>query len=110
MIFPLLIIHLFFKKQTSGNFTFALYAFIQCLLLLLTTMIMTLAGAMSRYDELIYTLAPLPSVLIYANARGEADELIYLIIALTTTLCCVAIPLLRNRAALQQFRHHLKQS
>lgn len=108
LIFPLLIIHLFLKKQTSGNFTFALYAFIQCLLLLLTTMIMTLAGAMARYDELIYTLAPLPSVLIYANARGEADELIYLIIALTTTFCCVAIPLLRNRAPLQQFRHHLK--
>jgi len=108
LLFPLIIIHLFFGKQTTGNFTFALYAFIQCVLLFLTMMIMTLAGAMSRYEELIFTLAPLPSVMFSANAQGEADEPIFLVIALATTFFSVTIPLLRHRAAFRQFQHHLK--
>jgi hypothetical protein len=110
LLFPLIIIHLFFGKQTSGNFTFSLYAFIQCILLFLTGMIMTLAGALARFEELIYTLAPLPSVLIFANGRGEADEFLYLILALATTFLGVAIPLLRHRATFRQFQHHLKNA
>lgn len=110
LIFPLIIIHLFFGKQTSGNFTFALYAFIQCVLLFLTMMIMTLAGAMARFEELIFTLAPLPSVLIFASERGEADEFIFLVLAIATTLFSVMIPLLRHRTAFRQFQHHLKNA
>lgn len=110
LIFPLLIIHLFFGKQTLGNFTFALYAFIQCVLLFLTMMIMTLAGAMARFEELIFTLAPLPSVLIFASERGEADEFIFLVLALATTFLSVTIPLLRHRTAFRQFQHHLKNA
>lgn len=110
LIFPLIIIHLFFSKKTSGNSIFALYVFIQCVLLFLTMMIMTLAGAMARFDELIYTLAPLPSVMILASERGEADDFIFLVLALATTFLSVAVPLLRHRAALRQFRHHLKNA
>ena len=110
LIFPLIIIHLFFGKQTSGNFTFALYAFIQCVLLFLTMMIMTLAGAMARFEELIFTLVPLPSVLIFASERGEADEFIFLVLALATTFLSVTIPLLRHRMAFRQFQHHLKNA
>ena len=110
LIFPLIIIHLFFGKQTSGNFTFAIYAFIQCVLLFLTMMIMTLARAMSRFEELIFTLAPLPSVLIFASEPGKADEFIFLVLALATTFLSVTIPLLRHRTAFRQFQYHLKNA
>lgn len=110
LLFPLIFIHLFFGKQTSGNFAFAIYASIQCVLLVATIMIMTLASAMSKYEDLIYMLVPFPSVLIAANERGEADDLLFLILSLTTTLLCVAVPLLRHRAVFREFQYHLKTS
>lgn len=108
LIFPLLIIHLFFRKQVSGNYTLALYTFVQCVLLFLTVMVMTLTGALNVYGELIYSLAPLPSVLIFASQRGGANEPFHLVIALATTFFSVAIPLLRQHQACRRFRHHLK--
>jgi hypothetical protein len=63
---------------------------------------------MSRFEELIFTLAPLPSVLIFASERGKADEFIFLVLALATTFLGVTIPLLRHRTAFRQFQHHLK--
>ena len=110
LLFPLILIHLFFGKTNSGNFTFAIYAFVQCFLLVATIMIMALASAMSKYEELIYTLVPFPSVLIAASEQGDADELLFLVIAVITTLLCVAIPLLRHRASFREFQHHLKHA
>ena len=110
LLFPLIIIHLFFGKSNSGNFTFAIYAFVQCVLLVAMVMIMALASAMSIYEELVYTLVPFPSVLISASEQGDADTFIFLIIALVTTLLCVAIPLLRHRAAFREFQYHLKHA
>ena len=108
LLFPLIFIHLFFGKSTSGNFTFAIYAFVQCVLFVATIMIMALASAMSVYKELIYSLVPFPSVLISAGEQGDADELIFLFIALVTTLLCVVIPLVRHRASFREFQHYLK--
>ncbi len=108
VIFPLLPIHVLFRKRVSGNFTLALYVLIQCALLFLTIMLMAFATAMRGYDELIYTLAPLPSVLISAHQSGAADEPRYLVLALATTFFCAAVPLLRQRQARARFRHHLK--
>jgi hypothetical protein len=65
---------------------------------------------MARFEELIFTLAPLPSVLIFASERGEADEFIFLVLAIATTLFSVMIPLLRHRTAFRQFQHHLKNA
>lgn len=108
LIFPLLIIHLFFRKRVSGNYILALYTFVQFTLLLLTVMIMTLSGSLTRYDEPIYLLAPLPSVLLFANERGGANESIHLVIALATTFFSAVVPLLRQHQACARFRHHLK--
>ncbi len=79
-LFPLIFIHLFFPKHASGSFTFGIYFFIQACLAVLTLMIAVLSDAMSRYDDLIFALVPIPSVLLVAVENGGADrefELIY---------------------------------
>ncbi|NLT70165.1 MAG: hypothetical protein GXX91_05665 [Verrucomicrobiaceae bacterium] len=108
LLFPLLLIHLFFRKRVSGNFTLALYVFVQCVLLFLTTMIVPLATTVVRSEAVIYTLVPLPSVLIVAHQSGHVDEPRYLVVALATTFFSVVVPLLRQRQACARFRLHLK--
>jgi len=111
-LFPLIPIHLFFGKMTEGSHTFGIYTFFQAGLLVLTIMISAVAEAMPRYDELIYKLVPLPSVMIVATESGGADStsrLIYLGIAMLTLLLGITVPLLRHRAALADFLLHLRK-
>lgn len=111
ILFPLIFIHLFFPKHASGSFTFGIYIFIQGCLLLLTVMVGSLASALSRYEELIYSLAPVPSVLLVAlenGGSGSQTHLIYLAAALLTFLLGFAVPLLRQRDAVADFLRQLK--
>jgi hypothetical protein len=107
LIFPLAIIHLFFGQDTAGQFTFALYAFIQAGLFLLTGLAMAMAGAIHQFETFIYMIFPIPSVLISANSQGDAEDPIFLAIAFCTTLISIAIPLVRHRMAYATFRNQL---
>lgn len=112
-LFPLIFIHLFFPKHASGSFTFGIYAFVQGCLAVLTVMVSILAAAISRYDDLIYAIVPIPSVLLVAIENGGASPSlrnIYLASALLTLLLGIAVPLLRQREAVRDFTRHLKPS
>jgi hypothetical protein len=55
---------------------------------------------------------PIPSILLVAVENGGASaqfELIYLAAAFLTLLLGIAIPLLRQRAAVSDYLHHLKR-
>lgn len=107
-IFPLLIIHLFFHEQTSGQFTFGLYAFIQACLFVLTILIMVLSEAMRSYQDLIFTLLPFPQVLVAASERPDRiDSPVFLVIALVTLFVCCVFPLLRGRKQVKEFSREL---
>jgi hypothetical protein len=110
-LFPLIFIHLFFPKHASGSFTFGIYFFIQACLAVLTLMIAVLSDAMSRYDDLIFALVPIPSVLLVAVENGGADrefELIYFGAAVLTLVLGIAVPFLRQREAVREFVRNLK--
>jgi hypothetical protein len=75
-------------------------------------MIAALAEALDRFDHLIFALVPIPSILLVAVENGGASaqfELIYLAVAFLTLLLGIAIPLLRQRAAVRDYLHHLKR-
>lgn len=113
ILFPLIFIHLFFPRHASGSFTFGIYIFIQACLLLLTIMTGALASALSRYDELIYCLVPIPSVLLVAlenGGSGSQAKLIYLAAALLSFLLGFAMPMLRQQSAIADYLRHLKKS
>jgi hypothetical protein len=110
-LFPLIFIHLFFPKHASGSFTFGIYFFIQACLAVLTVMIAVLSDAMSRYDDLIFALVPIPSVLLVALENGGTDrkfELIYFGAAVLTLVLGIAVPFLRQREAVREFVRNLK--
>lgn len=110
-LFPLIFIHLFFPKHASGSFTFGIYTFIQGCLLLLTVMVAALASALSRFDDLIYALVPVPSVLLVALENGGTTtnfELTYFAIAFLTLFLGIAVPLLRQRDAVRDYLANLK--
>lgn len=110
-LFPLIFIHLFFPKHASGSFTFGIYTFIQACLAVLTVMVAVLSDAMSRFDDLIFALVPIPSVLLIAMENGGSTrqfELIYFAAAVLTLILGVAIPFLRQREAVREFVCNLR--
>lgn len=110
-LFPLVFIHLFFPKHASGSFTFGLYFFIQGCLAALTAMVWILSEGMSRFDDLIFALVPIPSVLLVAVEDGGASrdfELVYFAAAVLTLVLGIAVPFLRQREAVREFVRNLK--
>jgi len=110
-LFPLLFIHLFFPRHASGNFTFGLYVFIQACLAVLTIMVAILSDALSQYDDLIFALIPIPSVLLFAVESGGIAppfERIYFGAAVLTLFLGVVVPFLRHRDAVREFTRNLK--
>ncbi len=109
-IFPLLIIHIFFPKHTSAHFTFAIYSGIQAGIGGITIMIAAIASAIGRWEDLIYSLIPMPSVLLVAYGETDIERPHYVILTVTTTLLCILVPLLRHRDSVKEFFLHLKPS
>ena len=110
LVFPLIIIHLFFRKLSQREFTFALYIFIQACLFVVTLMVSAMAEAMSHYEEVIFASIPIPSVLLFASAEGETDGLYFLLVSVCTTFLCIIIPRLRNRSHVKEFLRELFSS
>lgn len=110
ILFPLLIIHLFFSNHSSHHFTFGVYVFIQGGLFVLTMMIIAIGNALRNYEDLIYLCLPLPSILIYAENEKGADSALHLILAIATTALCLGFPLLRGRAQVREFAAALKST
>lgn len=109
ILFPLLIIHAFFPRHASSNFTFGIYFFIQAALGMLTILLVVMANSLDFGEEMIALFVPCPSVLLAMAAEGSLDHFIYVIIAILTTFLCVVIPLLRNREAVREFARNLKR-
>ncbi|MDF1859263.1 MAG: hypothetical protein P1U87_03555 [Verrucomicrobiales bacterium] len=111
IIFPLLILHLFFAKHSSHHFTFGLYIFTQASLFGITLMATVIANALGKWEDYVYLFVPLPSVFIAGNAGGsEADEAIHFWIAVSTFFVCVCFPLLRQHRSARAFFSTLWQN
>ena len=110
VVFPLLIISLFFHSHTGSRFTFALYMLIQAIIGGITIMVSFIAAAIGRWEELTFSLAPLPSVLIVAYERSELHNIQFLFIVPATTLICVVVPLVRGRKSFGKFIKHMIRS
>ncbi|MEX2581166.1 MAG: hypothetical protein WD342_19060 [Verrucomicrobiales bacterium] len=108
LIFPLLVIHLFFAKQASNQFTFGVYTFIQCSLAMLTLLMGALAAAVGQNAESTYLWFPVPSVLLTATQSTAAENPLFLFFAVATTALCFFVPLLRHPGRVREFRRHLK--
>ena len=109
IIFPLLFIHLFFSKHASNQFTFGFYVFIQMALAVITLLAGVMANALGGgYEDSVYLWFPVPSVLLVGSTMSNLDDQLFFYIALATTILCVAVPLLRNRAAVRDFARNLK--
>ena len=102
-LFPLVIIHIFFARHSSYNFTFGIYLFIQAALFFLTLMVSALASAMERWAELVYLLVPIPSVIAVAANDSEIEVPILLLVAVATTIVCIGFPLIRHHRRVREF-------
>ena len=103
VIFPLLIISLFFPSHTGSKFTFALYLLIQAIIGGITIMVSAIANAIERWEELVFTLTPLPPVLVIAHEKSELHNIQFLFIIPCTTILCIGVPLIRSRKSLAEF-------
>ncbi len=112
LLFPLVFIHLFFPRHASGSFTFGLYTFIQVCLGVVTGMVVAFGELVSRYEQLVYLLVPLPSVLLFAVSKGSvvSYDHFFLAEAMITFALGLAVPLLRQREAVREFFRHLKSA
>jgi len=110
VIFPLLIISLFFPSHAGSRFTFTLYILIQAIIGGITIMVSFIAAAIGRWEELTFSLAPLPSVLIVAHERSELYHVQFLFVVPATTLLCVGVPLIRGRKSFNEFIKQLNRS
>ena len=107
-VFPLLIISIFFPKHSGSRFTFALYMLIQAVIAGVTFMVAMITNATGRWEELIFSLVPLPSVLLLAYDESELQNVQFLFIIPATTLICVLVPLFRARNSFKEFRKYLR--
>ena len=106
IIFPLLIMHLFFAKHSSMNHTFGIYLFTQAALFGITLMVMAIANALRDWEEIAYLAVPIPSVFI--AAENDVDEPIHFAIAALIFLLCIGFPLLRQFRSVRAFFSALK--
>jgi hypothetical protein len=106
IIFPLLIMHLFFAKHSSMNHTFGIYLFTQAALFGITLMVMAIANALRDWEEIAYIAIPIPSVFI--AAENDVDEPIHFAIAALIFLLCIGFPLLRQFRSVRAFFSALK--
>ena len=89
IVFPLIILHLFFRKSKLGHF--ALYLFIQAALAAITVMTLFVAeSAPSAKEEFICMFMPIPSVFFFGEAMNNFDSPIFVLIG----LCWLGIGLL----------------
>jgi hypothetical protein len=81
VVFPLLIIHLFFRKTKLGHF--ALYLFIQTALGAITIMTLVVAdNAPSQKENLIYAFMPIPSVLFFGEIINGIESPMLILVGL----------------------------
>ena len=99
--FPLIIIHLFFKKATFSHSLFAIYLFCQAALALVT--ILTVAVAESaNIEEIVYLFMPIPSNIFFGALDGGIDSLLFLSIAIFWLAVSLLIPLIRGSYLFRQ--------
>lgn len=111
IIFPLLIMHLFFARYSSMNHTFGIYLFTQAALFGITLMVMAIANALRHWEEIAYLAVPIPSVFIAAGMDGnDVDEPVHLIIVVLIFALCVSFPLLRQFRSVRAFLSALVKS
>ena len=98
LLFPLLIIHLFFYPVTFSKFYFGLYLLIQICLGVVTAMIGAASSIDSHWVNVLYHLVPIPSVL--AVGREEMNDIsdeYFFVVAVVVLALSLLVPLLRAR-------------
>ena len=101
ILFPLIFIHLFFRTRVNREFTFGWYSFIQLGLLVVTFMAMAMSNAVD--SERVFSVVPIPSVILFASMEHRIDEKFFLYFGLATTALCFFVPLIRNRREVGEF-------
>lgn len=105
ILFPLLVIHLFFYPVTFSRFFFGLYLLVQACLWFLTLMITVVSESSGGLGEVLYYCIPIPSVILVAQQSFGGTSEIFLLIAGTICLgLSILVPLLRARPLFRRMR------
>lgn len=98
LLFPLMIILLFFHAVTFSRYFFGLYVMVQCCTWLFTAMISAVSETSRNMGEILYYLVPIPSVVFVANQSvGVISEGYMLIAAIAGLVLCLIVCAVRSR-------------
>jgi hypothetical protein len=108
--FPLIFIHLFFKKVTSTQMNFGIYLFIQICLAVVTILVTFLAETNHRIDDIVYSCMPIPSVILVGLSENNGVDRTYFLGALILALVLsIGIPLIRGRHLFKEMAETMRK-
>jgi hypothetical protein len=92
ILFPLIILHVFFRKSKLGHF--AMYLFIQGALAAITVMVLVVAqNAPSQKEDLICMFMPIPSVLFFGEAINGFESPFFFLAGFFWLVVSLLVPL-----------------
>jgi hypothetical protein len=98
LLFPLMIILLFFHAVTFSRYFFGLYVMIQVCTWLFTAMISAVSETTRNMGEILYYLVPIPSVVFVASeSAGAISEGYLLVAAIVGVVLCLIVCTVRSR-------------
>jgi len=92
LTFPLIIIHLCFRRSALPHF--ALYLFIQICLAILTILVLAVADNNSLTEKVILLSVPLPSVIFFGNLNHSLHDFVFVPIGITWMVLSLLIPII----------------
>ncbi len=110
LLFPLLIIHLFFYPVTFSKFYFGLYLLIQICLAVVTAMLGAATNIDSPWVKTLYHFVPIPSVIAIGREEmdGISDEYFFTAAVVVLALSFL-VPLVRARLLFRKMRHTARE-
>jgi len=96
--FPLIFIHLFFKKTISTEMHFGIYLFAQACLAVVTILVGVLADTARSIQDIVYACIPIPSVIMIGLWDNNKVDTPYFLVALLVALALsIIIPCFHGR-------------
>jgi len=109
--FPLIWIHLFFRKALSTQMNFGFYLFAQACLALATILVSILTSAASSIADAVLACVPIPSVILVALSDHNSGVVqpYFLVALILALLLSVGIPAIRGREIYRQMRRSFQK-
>jgi len=109
LVFPLLIIHLFFYPVTFSKFYFGLYLLIQICIAVITAMIGAASNIDSPWVDILYYCVPIPSVIAIGREEMNSISDEYFFTAAVVVLALsFLVPFLRGRLLFRKMRQNAR--